>query len=152
MKGGDVIIVQALKALHAAGALASHIIVVMTGDEEAGGDRWRSRAPRCRRRPTAPTSRLASRTATATRARRDRRRGTTAWKLTVKGLPAHSSQIFQPEIGAGSIFEAARILNTFREKLSAEPFLTFNPALILGGTSAEFDAAQARGTAFGKTT
>ena len=38
MKGGDVVIIQALKALKAAGALdAMHIVVVMTGDEEDGG-------------------------------------------------------------------------------------------------------------------
>src|SRR6185436_5693725 len=38
MKGGDVIIVQALKALDAAGLLKSmHVVVVMTGDEEAAG-------------------------------------------------------------------------------------------------------------------
>ena len=39
MKGGDVIIVQALKALHAAGALdRMHVTVVMTGDEEVAGE------------------------------------------------------------------------------------------------------------------
>ena len=38
MKGGDVIIVQALKALDVAGVLDDlHIIVVMTGDEEKSG-------------------------------------------------------------------------------------------------------------------
>src|SRR4029453_5041600 len=38
MKGGDVIIIQALKALDAAGLLKSmNITVVMTGDEEAAG-------------------------------------------------------------------------------------------------------------------
>ena len=45
------------------------------------------------------------------------RRGTTAWTLTVTGKPAHSSQIFRPDIGYGAIFEAARILNAFRETL-----------------------------------
>src|SRR5512141_295703 len=38
MKGGDVIIVQALKALHATGALKTmNVAVVMTGDEEDPG-------------------------------------------------------------------------------------------------------------------
>ena len=46
------------------------------------------------------------------------RRGTTNWTLTVKGRPAHSSQIFNAENGYGAAFEAARILNTFREKLA----------------------------------
>ena len=38
LKGGDVVIVQALKALKAAGLLKSmNVIVVMTGDEEDAG-------------------------------------------------------------------------------------------------------------------
>jgi glutamate carboxypeptidase len=78
------------------------------------------------------------------------RRGTTAWTLTVTGKPAHSSQIFRPDIGYGAIFEAARILNAFREALAGEPHLTFNPALVVGGTTADLDVTQARGSAFGK--
>ena len=50
----------------------------------------------------------------------------------------------------GAVFEAARILNAFREKLARVPHLTFNPAAIVGGTEAQFDVVQARGTAFGK--
>jgi glutamate carboxypeptidase len=59
MKGGDVIIVQALKALHLAGALDRlHVTVVMTGDEESAGDpqavarraRRRGQRRRCRAR------------------------------------------------------------------------------------------------------
>jgi len=38
-----------------------------------------------------------------------------------------------------------------REQLAGESLLTFNPGTILGGTAVEFDAVQARGTAFGKT-
>ena len=39
MKGGDVIMIQALRALEAAGALkAMNVTVVMTGDEESSGD------------------------------------------------------------------------------------------------------------------
>jgi len=78
------------------------------------------------------------------------RRGTTAWQLTVKGTPAHSSQIFREDIGYGAVFEAARIVNAFREQLAGEPHLTFNPALIVAGTQIQFDVVQARGTAFGK--
>ena len=79
------------------------------------------------------------------------RRGATGWKLTVKGRPAHSSQIFREGYGYGAIFETARILNAFREELSKEPNLTFNPGIIVGGTDVEFDKAAARGTAFGKS-
>jgi glutamate carboxypeptidase len=79
------------------------------------------------------------------------RRGTTNWTLTVKGRPAHSSQIFNAENGYGAAFEAARILNGFREKLAGQRHLTFNPGVLLGGTTVEFDNAASRGTAFGKT-
>jgi len=46
----------------------------------------------------------------------------------------HSSTIFSQQAGYGAIYEAARILNEFREKLSTEKYLTFNPGLIMGGS------------------
>ena len=70
------------------------------------------------------------------------RRGTTSWRLTVKGTTGHSSQIFGPDLGAGAIFEAARILNAFRERLAGQPHLTFNPGVIVGGTAVDFDCGQ----------
>jgi glutamate carboxypeptidase len=153
MKGGDVIIVSALKALDTAGVLkAMDVTVVMTGDEEAPGD---------------PQSRARAALVAAARGRDvaigfedgpgdpkyavTARRGDTGWELRVTGTPAHSSQIFSPEFGPGAIYEAARILNAFREKMAGEPHLTFNPGVILGGTAVAFDATQSRGTAFGKT-
>jgi glutamate carboxypeptidase len=78
------------------------------------------------------------------------RRGSTSWSLEVSGYRAHSSQVFQPEVGAGAIYEAARILTAFYDQLSTVPDLTFNPGVILGGTDVQFDRAQARGEAFGK--
>jgi glutamate carboxypeptidase len=153
MKGGDVIIIQALKALDAAGLLKSlNITVVMTGDEEAAG------RPLARAREALVT---AAKGAAAAIGFEDgdglpehivvARRGSTSWALRVTGTPAHSSQIFRDDIGAGAIFEAARILNAFREQLAGQPHLTFNPGVMLGGTSVDLDSAQSRGTAFGKT-
>ncbi len=153
MKGGDVIIVQALRALNDAGLLPSmNIVVVMTGDEEEPG------RPLSRARAALVE---AARGAAAAIGFEDgdgtpehavlARRGTTSWRLTVSGRPAHSSQVFSDEVGDGAIYEAARIVNGFRERLAGEEFLTFNPGVMLGGTSVEFDARQARGTAFGKT-
>jgi glutamate carboxypeptidase len=153
MKGGDVIILQALKALASAGLLKTlNVVVVMTGDEEAPG------------RPLA-TARAAlveaARGATAAIGFEDgdgdpahaivARRGTISWVLRVTGTPAHSSQIFSPEIGPGAIFEAARMLTAFRERLAAEAHLTFNPGAIVGGTTADLDPAESKGSAFGKT-
>jgi glutamate carboxypeptidase len=153
MKGGDVIIVQALGALNAAGVLKDmEVTVVMTGDEEDGG------------RPLALSRAAlvaAAKGADAAIGFEDgpgdpkfavtARRGVMDWQLRVKGTPAHSSQIFREEYGPGAIFEAARILNAFREKMAGEEHLTFNPGVILGGTATDYDAVQVRGSASGKT-
>ena len=153
MKGGNVIIVQALKALASTGTLKSmNITVVMTGDEEDAGeplDKAREalidaakgavHAIGFEDGPGDPKTAVIS------------RRGTTSWTLRVKAKAAHSSQVFRADIGYGAIFEAARILDTFREKLAGEPYLTFNPGAIVGGTTVDFDTVQTRGTAFGKT-
>jgi glutamate carboxypeptidase len=153
MKGGNVVMLQALKALRSIGALKSmHVVVVLTGDEEDAGD------PLTLAREALLT---AAKGAAAAIGFEDgpadpkyaviSRRGTTSWTLTVKAKPAHSSQIFREDIGYGAVFEAARILDAFREQLSSEPLLTFNPGAIVGGTTVEYDPVQARGTAFGKT-
>src|SRR5690606_31872127 len=55
------------------------------------------------------------------------------------------------DVGAGAIFEAARILNAFYAEIRGEQYLTFNPGVILGGTEVTYDDAAAAGTAFGKT-
>jgi glutamate carboxypeptidase len=153
MKGGDVIIVYALRALSAVDALDDlDLTVVMTGDEE---------------RPGRPIS--AGREALLDIAKHTdialafengdndvetavtARRGFTGWRLTVTGKASHSANLFKEEIGAGAIYEAARILDRFYEDLAGEEYLTFNPGLILGGTDVELDTLQARGNAFGKS-
>jgi glutamate carboxypeptidase len=152
MKGGDVIMIQALKALKASGALdRMHVTVVMTGDEESAGDpQDAARAALVAAAKGADVAMGFEDGAGDPRTAVIGRRGTTAWTLTVTGKPAHSSQIFRADIGYGAIFEAARVLNAFRETLAGEPHLTFNPALIVGGTKADLDTVQARGSAFGK--
>ncbi len=152
MKGGDVIIVYALKALAQAGVLDDlSITVVMTGDEERSG-----RPLSLARQALIDAAEAADiaigfengdsdpRTAVISR------RSSSGWQLTVTGRPAHSSQIFRESVGAGSIYEASRILDGFYRELAEEQYLTFNPGLILGGTDVDYDASQARGTAFGK--
>jgi glutamate carboxypeptidase len=42
----------------------------------------------------------------------------------------------------------ARILAAFHDSLSNDPPLTFNPGVIVGGTTVTFDAVQNRGTAW----
>jgi glutamate carboxypeptidase len=152
MKGGDVIIVQALKALDAAGILKGlNVIVVMTGDEEDSGDPQSLARAALVEAATGADYALGFEDGPGDpRYAVTARRGTSSWTLNVKGFPAHSSQIFRPDVGYGAIYEAARILDGFRQKLAGQEHLTFNPGVMVGGTSIDFDAAQSRGTAFGK--
>jgi glutamate carboxypeptidase len=153
MKGGDVVIVQALRALEAAGALQRmNITVVMTGDEEDTGEPLGlARAALIEAAKGAAVAIGFEDGPGDPRLAVTARRGTTGWILRVTGKPAHSSQIFRQDVGPGAIFEAARILNAFRERMAGEAHLTFNPGAVIGGTSVDFDPAQSRGTAFGKT-
>jgi glutamate carboxypeptidase len=79
------------------------------------------------------------------------RRSASSWILTTTGIQGHSSRVFGETLGYGAIFEASRIINTFREELAEEEYLTFNPGVIVGGTDTNYDPVNARGTAFGKT-
>jgi glutamate carboxypeptidase len=152
MKGGNVIIIHALRALRTAGVLDDvSVRVVLTGDEELSGD------PKSIRSAALVEGGIWADYAigfedgdgkfeTAVIARR----GSSGWTLSTTGTRAHSSQVFQPEFGAGAIYEASRILDAFRTQLSSMENLTFNPGLILGGTDVQFDEDGNRGTAFGK--
>ena len=157
MKGGDVVIVYALKALHAAGALeGTTITVAMTGDEESAG-----RPLSISRADLIEAAKRSDAALEFEGGSRDReagkdyavtaRRSSSGWTLRVRARPGHSSGIFQEEAGSGAIFEAARILDAFHRELRGQPFLTFNPGVIVGGTDVRYDAAESRGTAFGKS-
>ena len=155
MKGGDVVILYALKALHDAGALeGTTITVALTGDEEAPG-----RPLEIARRDLIEAGRssdVALEFETASRDSADEyatvaRRSSSGWMLTVRGRTAHSSGVFGAGTGSGAIFEAARILNAFHEELRGERYLTFNPGVIVGGTDVRWNPEESRGTAFGKT-
>ena len=153
MKGGDVIIIAALKALQSAGTLAGmNLVVVMTGDEEDAGD------PQVTARAALVDAAKGAQYALGfedgpgdPRFAVTARRGTSSWKLQVKGKTGHSSQIFRPDLGYGANYELARILDGFRRQLAGEEHLTFNPSLVLGGTNAEMDEVLSRGSASGKT-
>jgi len=153
MKGGNVIMLHALKALGSAGVLGQmSITAVFTGDEEDSGDPLA--LARAELIAAASRSQFAigfedgsgdPRTAVVSR------RGSGSWTLKSTGTPAHSSQIFRADIGAGAIFETARVLHQFREQLSGEQFLTFNPGFALGGTDIRMDSTEPGGTAHGKS-
>jgi glutamate carboxypeptidase len=149
MKGGIVVMLQALKALHAAGALQGRRIAVMlTGDEEdAGMPLAVAREPMLElaKRSDVALSFEAAIDGTATIGRR----GINSWTLETAGETGHSSGIFGPERGSGAVYEAARILAAFQAELAGEKYLTINPSVIVGGTQAALD--DYRGTAEGKT-
>ncbi len=153
MKGGNVVMLLALRALAEAGRLDRlDVTAVLTGDEEKSG------------RPLD----LARRDLIAAADHADlaigfedgagdpktaviARRGSSSWTLRTGGRAAHSSQIFREGVGSGSVFEAARFLAAIHDSLSVERYLTFNPGVVVGGTTIGYSAEEGRGTAFGKT-
>ena len=155
MKGGDVIVIEALRALHSIGALDhTSISVVFTGDEESVGSPLAvARADLIAAAKRSDIA-LAFEGTVKDSAGRDTatigRRASGGWTLSVKGKQGHSMGVFSAGAGFGAVYEAARILNTFREQV-VEPDLTFNPGVILGGTEVVYDSENSRGTAFGKT-
>lgn len=150
-KGGDVVILYALKALASIHALDdATITVVLTGDEEDSGKPTNiSRQPlidAAKHSDVALDFEWSLGLDTATIARR----GISHWKIETHGNDTHSAQIFQKAGGNGAIFELARILNTMRTQLSQEKYLSFNPGLVLGGSTVSYDKSTSDGIATGK--
>ncbi|HEX4946820.1 MAG TPA: M20/M25/M40 family metallo-hydrolase [Blastocatellia bacterium] len=149
MKIGDVVLLYALKALHNAGLLKdTNIAVMYTGDEEDSGDpvaTSRGDMITLAKRSDLALSFEGAVRNTATVGRR----GSSSWTLEVTGETGHSSQIFGERMGEGAIFEAARIIHQFYEQLHGEKYLTFNPSVIVGGTTAQMNSFDVSAT--GKT-
>jgi len=153
-KGGMVVIVAALRAMQAAGTLKNaDIMVVLTGDEESVG------APlEIARRDLIDAGRWADIALefenVADENGRDwgtvARRSSTNWTLRTRGRSGHSSGIFNPSLGYGAIFEMARILDAFRRELPEEN-LSYNVAVVGGGTPAVMDAQELNIASSGKT-
>lgn len=155
MKAGDVVALYALMALREAGLLEGvQIRVVFTGDEEKPGSPLD-----IARRDLIEAGEWADVALGFESGIRDdeaewatiARRGYADWRLFVEGRQAHSSQVFSEDVGAGAIFEAARILDEFYDEVRGEEYLTFNAGAILGGTEVAWDFEEARGEVFGKT-
>ncbi len=149
MKGGDVIILAALEALHKNGLLKDvSITVYFTGDEEKSGSPIElSRGDFIARAKShdmalAFEGAIGSTVATG-------RRGIGGWKLNVYGKQAHSSGVFNNNYGA--IYEASRIIDAFRRELDHEQFLTVNPGVIIGGTDVNYDSSKTSGNVSSKT-
>jgi glutamate carboxypeptidase len=153
MKGGLVIMLSALKALKENGAMdGANITVFLTGDEE---------------RPGEPLS-IARRDLIAAGKQSDAalefeggvknggkdaasisRRSSYQWILTTTGKTAHSSGIFNKNVGDGAVYEMSRILYRFEQELH-DTGLTYNVGLMVGGTQASYDPQKATGEAVGK--
>ncbi len=146
MKGGDVVILYALRALRRAGALRDLCVrVIFTGDEEAPGrplDVARASMLDLARRTDVALAFEGGSRSDATVARR----GVSLWRLTATGRQSHSAGVFGQGAGYGAVYEIARILDTFRRELAGEEYLTFNVATIVGGTELAYDTLRYRGT------
>ena len=156
-KGGMAVIVAALRAMKAAGTLKdADITVFLTGDEEDAGPLAITRKDLIAAGKLADVALdfeglvqedgpegLRDMGSTA-------RRSSDEWTLTVTAQSGHSSGIFTPGSGSGAIYEAARIIDSFRREVR-EDKLTFNVGLIGGGATAELDPGKVRIAATGKT-
>lgn len=153
MKGGDVVIVSALRAMQAAGTLkGADITVVLTGDEEKPGE------PLAEARADLIAAGKASDVALDFEGLSQvggkdvgsiARRSSTSWTIKATGRSGHSSGVCKPSAGCGAIYELARIVDEFRRDLP-EPNLTYNVGMILGGSDAQLNAGDTGGQASGK--
>jgi glutamate carboxypeptidase len=152
MKGGDVVIITALQALQAMGQLKDmNVIAYFTGDEERSGSPHAiARQDFIARAKTCDIA-LGFESAGGLDHVVAARRGASSWTVDITATTGHSAMIFSDNYGDGAIYEAARILNTFREQLSSEQYLTFNPGLIVGGSEINVDPQGAHGSASGKS-
>lgn len=152
MKGGDVIMLYALKAMYEAGALDdTQIIIALHGDEEETGKPLSISRKDIIDAGKRSDIALGFEGSTGFNDATVARRGSSGWKLEVTGRRAHSAGIFSERNGAGAIFEMSRILNQFYEQLHEEYYLTFNPGVMVAGTFVDYDDANFKGTAYGKS-
>ncbi len=152
MKGGDVVMIIALQALQQQGLLNNaDIIAYLTGDEESSAKPFQiSRGHFIEAAKTTDIA-LGFESAHGLNTIATARRGSSSWTLNVSAKTGHSASVFTSGGGHGAIYEAARIVNSFRETLSQEKYLTFNPGLFVGGSEVNINKSKATATAIGKT-
>ena len=152
MKGGNVVMLYALKALHDLKLLNNcTITIAMTGDEESTGKPLSiSRKDLIESAKNSDIA-LGFENSTGYNNATIARRGASGWSVTSTGKRAHSSGIFRESVGAGAVFEISRVLSQFYEKVRGEELLTFNPGNLMGGTFVDYDDKKSEGIVFGKT-
>ena len=152
MKGGNVVMLYALKALDELNLLKdAYITVAMTGDEESTGKPISMSRMDLIQAAKMSDIALGFENSTGYNNATIARRGASGWSITTQGERAHSSGIFGESVGAGAIFEMGRILNSFYEEVRGEELLTFNPGNLIGGTFINYDNKKSEGFVFGKT-
>ncbi len=152
MKGGNVVMISALKALSSLGLLKNtHIIAYFTGDEESSGSPHHVARKDLIDRARTTEIALGFEGAQGLNTVAVARRGIGGWVLNVNAKTGHSAGIFSDGVGYGAIYEAARIINQFRTELANEKYLTFNPGLMSGGSEIKISPASAKLEAIGKT-
>ena len=152
MKGGNVVILYALKALNELNLLRNaSITIAFIGDEESTGKPISiSRKDLIDAGKEADIA-LGYENASGFEYATIARRGASGWRVETQGVRSHSSSIFNDQVGAGAIFEMSRILNSFYEEVRGEEYLTFNPGTLLGGTFVDFNMKKSSGEVFGKS-
>ncbi|MFL2596817.1 MAG: M20/M25/M40 family metallo-hydrolase [Flavobacteriaceae bacterium] len=152
MKGGNVVILYALKALNELNLLRNaSITIAFIGDEESTGKPLSiSRKDLIEAGKEADIA-LGYENASGFDYATIARRGASGWTVETQGVRAHSSSIFNEQVGAGAIFEMSRILNSFYEEVRGEEYLTFNPGTLLGGTFVNYNMKKSSGEVFGKS-
>ena len=151
MKGGDAVVLYAVKALLEADAIsAGKITVFFTGDEESAGSPLS-----ISRRDLIEAGKAADVALNFEGGSNEwaviGRRGSSNWSLETSAKQAHSSGIFSDRVGAGAIFEMSRILNRFYGEVRGPFGLTFNPGILAGGTIVEDGATPNDLNVYGKT-
>ena len=152
MKGGNVIMLYALKSLYDLKLLKNKsIIVAFTGDEESTGKPLSISRKELIAAGKKSDIALGFENSTGYNNATIARRGASGWRVESTGIRAHSSGIFRPNVGAGAIFELSRVLNAFYEDVKGEDLLSFNPGTLIGGTFVDYDKQKSEGRVFGKT-
>ncbi len=153
MKGGLVIMLSALKAMNAAGALdGANITVFLTGDEERHGNPVsisRGDLIEAGKNSDAALEFEAGVRVAGHDEASIARRSSYSWTLKTTGKEAHSAGVFGTA-GFGAIYELTRILDRFRQELREEG-VTYNVGLMAGGSAVTADQANAALTATGKS-
>lgn len=151
-KGGVVVMLAALEALHDTHVLQnSNITIILTGDEESSGKPTSvSRQPLIRAAQQSKYA-IGFEPAVTLNTITIARRGISTWKITAKGNASHSATVFKPGVGAGAIFNLSHCLEQIRTELQQEKSLSFNVGLIAGGSKVHVNSAQSSAQAIGKT-